>query len=33
MTNVKVMRVRDDGPGATKDEHWDLTKGSEKSDD
>jgi hypothetical protein len=26
-TKVKVMRVRADGPGAVKDECWDLTEG------
>jgi hypothetical protein len=29
-TNVKVMRVRADGPRAAKDERWDLTEGPEK---
>jgi hypothetical protein len=26
MVKVKVMRVYPDGPGAMKDEHWDMTE-------
>jgi hypothetical protein len=32
-TKVKVMRICANGPGVAKNEHWDLTKGPEKSDD
>jgi hypothetical protein len=28
-TKVKVMQVRVDGPGAEKNERWDLTEGPE----
>jgi hypothetical protein len=27
MAKVKVMQVHADGPGAVKDERWDLTEG------
>jgi hypothetical protein len=32
MAKVKVMWVRADGPGAAKDERWDLTEGLKKRD-
>jgi hypothetical protein len=33
MTKVKVMRVRANGPGAVKNERWDLTEGPESPSD
>jgi hypothetical protein len=32
-TKVKGMRAHVDGPGAVKDERWDLTEGPEKLGD
>jgi hypothetical protein len=33
MTKVKVMQVSANGPGAVKDEHYELTERLEKSAD
>jgi hypothetical protein len=33
MAKLKVMRVHVDGPGAVKDERWELTEGPESPGD